>query len=71
MDRIGSVKTLYELHIHYKHLVTRVYYHARCTEYCKKFSVALKMIYAIGMVWFSVSYDSANKQKHHKSHRMQ
>jgi len=21
--------------------------------------------------WFIVSYDSANKQKHHKSHRMQ
>jgi len=23
------------------------------------------------MVWFIVSYDSANKQKHHKTHRMQ
>jgi len=22
-------------------------------------------------LWFIVSYDSANKQKHHKSHRMQ
>jgi len=21
--------------------------------------------------WFTISYDSANKQKHHKSHRMQ
>ena len=25
----------------------------------------------IDMIWFIVSYDSANKQKHHKSHRMQ
>ena len=30
-----------------KSLATRVYYHARCTEYCKKFTVALKMIYVI------------------------
>jgi len=45
--RLGSVKTLYELDIHYQPLVTRVYYHARCTEYCKHFSAALKMIYAI------------------------
>jgi len=24
-----------------------------------------------GWKWFIASYDSANKQKHHKSHRMQ
>jgi len=43
-DRLSSDKTLSELHIHYKSLVTRVYYHAGCTEYCKNFTVALKMI---------------------------
>jgi len=35
---------LSELHIHYKSLATRVYYHAGCTEYCKNFTAALKMI---------------------------
>jgi len=25
----------------------------------------------VNVQWFIVSYDSANKQKHHKSHRMQ
>ena len=24
-----------------------------------------------GLIWFIVSYDSANKQKYHKSHRVQ
>jgi len=46
-DRLGSGITLSELHIHYKSLATRVYYHAGCTEYCKVFSVALKIIYVI------------------------
>ena len=46
-DRLGSGKTLSELHIHYKSLPTRVYYHAGCTEYCKLFAVALKMICVI------------------------
>jgi len=46
-DRLGSGTTLSKLHIHYKSLATRVYYHAGCAEYCKKFTVALKMIYAI------------------------
>jgi len=40
---LGSGKTLSELHIHYKSLATRVYYHAGCTEYCKNFTVALKL----------------------------
>ena len=44
-DRLGSSKKLSELHIHYKSLATRVYYHAGCTKYCKNFTVALKMIY--------------------------
>jgi len=44
---LGSGETLSELHIHYKSLATRVYYHAGCTEYCKNFTVALKMIYVI------------------------
>jgi len=46
-DRLGSGQTLSELHIHYKSLATRVYYHTGCTEYCKIFSVALNMIYVI------------------------
>jgi len=46
-DRLGSGKTLSELHIHYKSLATRVYHHAGCAEYCKNFTVALKMIYVI------------------------
>jgi len=46
LGRLSSGKTLSELHmhIHYKSLATRVYYHAECTEYCKNFIVALKMI---------------------------
>jgi len=32
------------MHVHYKSLATRVYYHAECTGYCKNFTVALKMI---------------------------
>jgi len=44
-DRLGSGKALSELHIHYKSLATRDYYHAGCTKYCKNFAVTLKMIY--------------------------
>jgi len=43
-ERLGSSKTLSDLHIHYKALMKRVYDHAGCTEYCKDFTVALKMI---------------------------
>jgi len=43
-DRLVSGKTLSELRPHSKSLATRVYYHAGCTEYCKNFTVALKMI---------------------------
>jgi len=43
-DRIGSGKTLSELHIDYKSLATKVYYHAGCTKYCKNFTVALNII---------------------------
>jgi len=32
------------LHIHYKSFPTKVYYHAGCTEYCKNFTVPVKMI---------------------------
>jgi len=35
---------LSELDIHYKSLLTRVYDHAGCKEYCKDFTVALKML---------------------------
>jgi len=45
--RLGSGKTLSELHIHYKSLPTQVYYHAGCTEYCKLLAVVLKMICVI------------------------
>jgi len=41
---LGSGKTLSELHIHYKSLATRVYYHSGCIEYCKNLTAALKMI---------------------------
>jgi len=40
-QRLGSGRTLSELHIYYKYLVTRVYDHAGCKEYCKYFTVAL------------------------------
>jgi len=43
-ERLDSGKTLSELHIHYKSFLTRVYDHAGCTDYCKDFTVALKMI---------------------------
>ena len=43
-ERLDSIKTLSELHIHYILLLTRVYDLAGCTEYCKNFAVALKMI---------------------------
>jgi len=32
-ERLGSRKTLSELHIHYKSLLKRVYNHAECAEY--------------------------------------
>ena len=40
---LGSSKTLPELHIHQKSLMMRVYDHAGYQEYCKDFTVALKM----------------------------
>jgi len=43
-DRLGSGKILSELLTHYKSLATRVSFHVGCTEYCKNFTVALKMI---------------------------
>ena len=41
--KLGSGKTLSELHIHYKSLLTGVYDHAGCKEYCRDFTVALKI----------------------------
>ena len=41
-EKLDSGKTLSELHIHYKSLLTRVYDHAGYKEYCKGFTVALK-----------------------------
>jgi len=32
-ERLGSGKTLSELHIHYKSFLKRVYNHAECAEY--------------------------------------
>jgi len=43
-DRLDSGKTLSELHIHYKSLAMKVYYHAGCTECCKMFTAAVKII---------------------------
>jgi len=34
-ERLGSGKILHELHIRNKSLLTGVYDHARCSEYCK------------------------------------
>jgi len=45
--RFSSGKTLSELHIHYKSLLTGVYDHAGYKEYCKDFTVALKIITVI------------------------
>jgi len=42
-ERLGSGKTLSELHIHCKSPLMRVYDHAWCKEYCKDFTVALKI----------------------------
>jgi len=42
--RLSSGKTLSELHIHHKSLLTRVYDHTGYKEYCKEFAVALKII---------------------------
>jgi len=43
-ERLGCGKTLSELHIHYKSLLTGVYDHAECKEYCKDVTVALKIL---------------------------
>jgi len=42
-EKLDSGKTLSELHIHCNSLLTRVYDHAGCKEYCRGFTVALKM----------------------------
>jgi len=42
-EKLDSCKTLSELHIHCKSLLTRVYDQAGCKEYCKGFTVALNM----------------------------
>ena len=41
--RLGSGKTLSELHIRYKLILTRVYEHVGWKEYCKDFTAALNM----------------------------
>ena len=43
-ERLGSGKTLSELHTNFKSLLKRVYKHAGCRQYWKTFAVALKMI---------------------------
>jgi len=42
--RLSSGKRLSELDIHYKSPLTRVHDHAGYKEYCKDFTVALKII---------------------------
>jgi len=42
-----------------------------CIDKCCNGFRAGKQLTASYGLWFIVSYDSANKQKHHKSHRMQ
>ena len=63
-DRLRSDKALSELHIHYKSLVTRVCYHAGCTEYCKNFTVALKMIDGIDDLSTVCAHCTSNKNQH-------
>jgi len=48
------------MHIHYKPLMTRVCDHARYKEYCKDFSVALKMF---SLVNKKQMYDSVINRK--------
>jgi len=43
-ERLGCGKASSEMHIHYKYFLTGVYDHAGCKEYCKDFTVALKML---------------------------
>ena len=51
-DRLGSGKTLSELHIHYKSPLKTVYDHAGCTRYWRDFMVALKMIdFIVNNTW--------------------
>jgi len=47
LERLGSGKTLSELHIHYKSLLKRVYDHAGWPEYLRNFTVPLKIITVI------------------------
>jgi len=42
-ERLGFGKTISELYIQYKSFLTRVYDHAGCKEYCKDFTVVLKI----------------------------
>jgi len=42
-ERLGSGTTLSEVHIHYKSLLTGLYDHAGCKEYCKDFTLALQI----------------------------
>jgi len=53
-----------ELHIHYKSFVTKVYYHAGYTEYCKKFTVALKMIDVVDKNATGNALDFAKRKMH-------
>jgi len=43
-ERLGSGKTLSELHIRCKSLLKRVYNHVGCTKYWKYFTVSLKLM---------------------------
>jgi len=63
-ERLGSGKTFSELNIHYKYLLTRVYDHAGCKEYCKDFTVALKMF---NLVNEKQIYDSVIMRKENAS----
>jgi len=60
-ERLGSDKQLSELHIHYKSLLTRVYDHAWCKEYCKDFVAALKMFDVFNKKQMYVSVITGNE----------
>jgi len=63
-ERLGPGKTLSELHIHYKSLLTKVYDPAGWKEYCKDFTVALKMLNSVNK---KQMYDSVIKRKENAS----
>jgi len=64
-EGLGSGKILSELRIHYKSLLTGVYDHAGCKEYCSDFTVAVKIfnVYNKKQMYDSVFTGKENASK--------